>query len=137
MSVVKAGVELHELRTDAATKPEWEIPPMAGRYLALHAKLYVIDRKRLFLGSINLDPRSKFVNTEMGVLIDDDRLAADAADAILPLLGSENSWRVDIGPSGDLRWLSDTVTLGRQPARGFGQRALDWIFGRLPIGDYI
>jgi putative cardiolipin synthase len=137
MSVVKAGVELHELRTDAATKPEWEIFPVAGRYLALHAKLYVIDRKRLFLGSINLDPRSKFINTEIGVLIDNDGLAEDAADAIVPLLAPENSWRVGIGPNGGLRWQSDTETLSRQPARGFGQRAADWIFSRLPIGGYI
>jgi putative cardiolipin synthase len=137
MSVVKAGVELHELRTDAAIKPEWEIPPVTGRYLALHAKLYVIDRKKLFLGSINLDPRSKFINTEMGVLIDDPRLAEDAADAIVPLLAPENSWRVDVGPDGELRWQSDTETLGRQPARNPVQRTADWIFSRLPIGDYI
>jgi putative cardiolipin synthase len=103
----------------------------------LHAKLYVIDRKRLFLGSINLDPRSKFINTEIGVLIDNDGLAEDAADAIVPLLAPENSWRVGIGPNGGLRWQSDTEILSRQPARGFGQRAADWIFSRLPIGGYI
>jgi putative cardiolipin synthase len=137
MPVVKAGVELHELRTDAAIKPEWEIPPVVGRYLALHAKLYIIDREKLFLGSVNLDPRSKFINTEIGVLIDDEGLAQDASDAIVPLLAPENSWRVDIGPDGALRWQSDTESLNQQPARGVGQRAVDWIFGRLPIGDYI
>ncbi len=136
-SVVEAGVELHELRTDAAIKPEWEIPPVTGGYLALHAKLYVIDRRKLFLGSINLDPRSRFINTEMGVLIEDTELAQDAAGAILPLLEPENSWRVDVGPDGELRWQDDTETLNRQPARSSVQRVADWILSRLPIGNYI
>lgn len=135
--VVEAGVELHELRTDAALKPEWEIPPVVSTYLALHAKLYVIDRRVTFVGSLNLDPRSKFLNTEMGVLIDEANLAATAAESILPLLEPENSWRVDVGSDGALHWTAGATTLDRQPARGRGQRTLDWIFTHLPIKDYI
>jgi len=137
MALLRAGIELHELRSDAAVKSDWETPPVRGRYLALHAKLYVIDHKRLFLGSVNLDPRSKYINTEMGVLIDDVGIAGSAADAIDPLLASENSWRVELGPDGSLRWQSDTQKLTKQPARGSGQRMADWLFTRLPIGKYI
>jgi len=116
--VVKAGVELHELRTDAADKARWETPPQVARYLGLHAKFYAIDRERVFLGSVNLDPRSKFVNTEMGVLIENTQLAEVTADAITRLMTPDNAWRVEIGTDGRLQWRSDTEIVRRQPARG-------------------
>jgi putative cardiolipin synthase len=136
-AVVKAGVELHELRTDAAAKSEWETPPQVARYLGLHAKLYAIDRESVFLGSVNLDPRSKFVNTEMGVLVDNAELAEVTAEAIIRLMTPDNAWQVEIGPDDRLQWRNDTETLSRQPARGAGQRLADSFFGLLPIRDYI
>ena len=136
-AVVKAGVELHELRTDAAAKSEWETPPQVARYLGLHAKLYAIDREMIFMGSVNLDPRSKLVNTEMGVLIENPELAEVAADAIVRLMTPDNAWQVEIGPDNRLRWRNDMETLRRQPARNMGQRLADAIYGLLPIGDYI
>jgi len=137
LGVVKAGVELHELRTDAADKARWETPPQVARYLGLHAKFYTVDRERVFLGSVNLDPRSKFVNTEMGVLIDNTQLAEVTADAITRLMTTDNAWQVEIGTDGRLQWRSDTETVRRQPARGTGQRLADRFYGLLPISDYI
>jgi len=137
LAVVNAGVELHELRTDAAAKSEWETPPQVARYLGLHAKLYAIDRERVFLGSVNLDPRSKFVNTEMGVLVHNAELAEVTADAIIRLMTPENAWQVEIGPNDRLQWRNDTETLSRQPARGAGQRLADRFYSLLPIREYI
>jgi putative cardiolipin synthase len=136
-AVIKPGVELHELRTDAAAKPDWEIPPQVARYLGLHAKFYVIDNQRVFLGSVNLDPRSKYVNTEMGVLIESPRLAGDTAAAIARFMTLDNAWRVEIGPGDRLQWRNDTETLHRQPARNIGQRVADLVFGWLPIRNCI
>jgi len=137
LAVVKAGVELRELRTDAAAKPEWETRPHVARYLGLHAKLYAIDRERLIVGSVNLDPRSKFVNTEMAVLIRNAELTGAAADAIIRLMEPDNAWQVETGPIGRLRWRSDTRTVHRQPARGIGQRLADTFYGLLPIREYV
>ena len=134
---MKVGVELHELRTDAAAKSEWETPPQVARYLGLHAKLYAIDRESVFMGSVNLDPRSKFINTEMGVLIQNAELAVETAEAILRLMTLDNAWHVEIGPDDRLRWRSDTETRSRQPARSLGQRLADAFYGLLPIRDYI
>lgn len=136
-ALVRAGVELHELRVDAATKPEWETSPRAGRYLGLHAKLYVVDREQMFVGSINLDPRSKFINTEMGVLLTDADLARETADAIARFMEGENSWRVVAGSGERVTWRSDVETLHRQPARNLAQRVADWVLGLLPIRQYI
>lgn len=136
LAMVKAGVELHELRVDAADKPEWETPPRVARYLGLHAKLYVVDQERVFLGSVNLDPRSKYINTEIGALITHSEFAEETADGIIRLMDLANAWRVGIGSDDRLRWHSNTETLQRQPARGVGQRLADAVFGLLPITRY-
>ena len=49
---------------------------------SLHTKAFVVDDARGFIGSFNLDPRSADLNTEMGVLFDDPRIAARAARRI-------------------------------------------------------
>ena len=41
----------------------------------MHTKGILIDRKQIFVGSLNLDPRSIDINTEMGLLIDSPDLA--------------------------------------------------------------
>ncbi len=42
---------------------------------SLHAKLMAIDEKQVFIGSFNFDPRSAYLNTEIGVLPNSPRLA--------------------------------------------------------------
>ncbi len=42
---------------------------------SLHAKLMAIDEKQVFIGSFNFDPRSAYLNTEIGVLLDSPTLA--------------------------------------------------------------
>ena len=44
---------------------------------------------------------------------------------------------IRVGTDGALHWTAGSITLDRQPARGRGQRTLDWIFTHLPIKDYI
>lgn len=74
--LLDAGVELWEARADAAkiTLPDGETQLDK---LTLHTKGILIDRKRLFVGSLNLDPRSIDINTEMGLLIDSAQLAEE------------------------------------------------------------
>ena len=43
----------------------------------LHAKLAVVDRKTIFVGSMNLDPRSATINTELGAVIASPELAGE------------------------------------------------------------
>lgn len=71
--LLEAGVELWEARADAAkiTTPDGE---SQLDKLTLHTKGILIDGKRVFVGSLNLDPRSIDINTEMGLLIDSPEL---------------------------------------------------------------
>jgi putative cardiolipin synthase len=73
------GVELYELRphvnsSDTTTK------------LTLHSKVATIDRIKMFVGSFNLDPRSLYLNTEMGMAVESDTLAGEMAISILDSL---------------------------------------------------
>jgi putative cardiolipin synthase len=136
-AVVQAGVELYELRDDAADKPDWQTAPNDSGYLGLHAKLYTIDGERLFFGSVNLDPRSKFINTEIGMLVKDGRLADETAKGIEQLMAPRNSWRVGLDADDRLTWTDDAETTHRQPARNLGQRVANTLYDLLPIKPYI
>jgi phosphatidylserine/phosphatidylglycerophosphate/cardiolipin synthase-like enzyme len=42
--------------------------------LTLHTKAILIDHRTMFIGSLNLDPRSIEINAEMGLLIDSESM---------------------------------------------------------------
>ena len=73
--LIAAGVELYELRSDPAVKKR--IFYLTGSaHSSLHNKVMVFDRKDVFIGSLNLDPRSGDINTEAGLYIESPELAA-------------------------------------------------------------
>lgn len=77
--ILETGIELYELRPDAKIKAEVDTAPMVSGFVGLHAKAAVVDRSRVFIGSFNLDPRSRNINTEMGILIDSPELGQELA----------------------------------------------------------
>jgi cardiolipin synthase C len=87
-ALLRSGVRLYELKPSAATLERKEgkedkASHRAGSSstAALHAKTFAIDRRRVFVGSFNLDPRSSRLNTEMGaVVVDSPALASRVAD---------------------------------------------------------
>jgi len=68
--LLRAGVELHEL--NKVTSKEERKALKEGRIgkskSSLHAKAFLMDRNRIFVGSLNLDPRSVVQNTEIGMV---------------------------------------------------------------------
>lgn len=135
--LLQAGVAIHELRADAALQSTAvDTPPVRGRFVGLHTKAMVIDRQRSFVGSMNLDPRSEVINSEMGVLVDSVPLAtALAAEMELGMSGA-NSWAVELGDDGCLRWTNDAASLRRQPARSLWQRTQNVFFKLFPPSLY-
>lgn len=63
-------------------------------FLCVHAKTLVIDDRVAFVGSYNLDPRSERLNTEVGLLIEDETIAREIRGEIESDLRPENSWVV-------------------------------------------
>ncbi len=101
-SVLRAGVELWEARADAA-QLTLEDGTTQFDQLTMHTKGILIDRRYIFVGSLNLDPRSIDINTEMGIMIDSEALAGILADQSLRSL-PEMAYRVDLDDRNRLRW---------------------------------
>lgn len=98
---LKDGVELYEVRSRLGNSRGSGQTTRISRYgnYALHAKLYVLDRQRLFIGSMNLDQRSRHLNTEVGLLIDSAELSQETAKRFGAMTLPENSYTVAF-PSG-------------------------------------
>ena len=70
--LLKMGIKIYETAPDALSVIEDnENAPVS----TLHTKLVVIDRTQVFIGSLNFDPRSVVINSEMGLMIDSPELA--------------------------------------------------------------
>lgn len=78
-ALLEAGVLLYELKPGAYSEMAKEKKghgPGGSSRASLHAKTYMVDRRQLFIGSLNLDPRSARLNTEMGIVVDSAPLCA-------------------------------------------------------------
>jgi putative cardiolipin synthase len=75
LAMLQAGVHIYELSPTLA--PRSGQLGSFGRSLGrLHAKVAIIDMRRAFIGSMNLDPRSARTNTELGLVIESPEIAA-------------------------------------------------------------
>ncbi len=100
-ALLRLGVELHEFRPLAGDGHDWSL--LESERASLHAKTFVIDGTRVFVGSFNLDPRSFFHNTEMGVVLDDadfGRIIGTRWHETLPRV----AYRLELDETGAVRW---------------------------------
>jgi len=143
--LIAAGVELYEM------KPTGDGRDGRSRFgesqASLHAKTLVIDGQQVLVGSMNLDPRSDLLNTEMGVIVDSPVLAAKVVtwrDQELPKI----AWRVELetveaplSPAGEeerLVWVSrengeEVRHYGREPEASLWARLQAALLKLLPI----
>ena len=75
-ALLRNGVELYEMNKKLTRAQRKEKKGMGGSSKAsLHAKTFVRDREKVFIGSLNLDPRSFYENTEIGLVIHSTEVA--------------------------------------------------------------
>ena len=98
--VIEAGIELYEVRANAGNEFQSGEGPSV---LTLHTKLILIDRRYLFVGSLNLDPRSLEINAEMGLLIDSEELVGAMAVELEDAIPSV-AYRVLLDDESRLEW---------------------------------
>ncbi len=81
--LLRAGVELHELNkiTPKAERKAVKSGRIGSSKSSLHAKSFVMDRKKIFVGSLNLDPRSVVQNTEIGVVFESTAISTKVAQS--------------------------------------------------------
>nr|WP_083654844.1 phospholipase D family protein [Burkholderia sp. SRS-W-2-2016] len=148
--LLKAGVELYEF------KPNQESPRagVMGSHsrASLHAKTYVIDQQILVIGSMNLDPRSANLNTELALVIHSPELAQQVAQIFGRAIEPGQSYRVTLADANQLAYLRSIgaplsplvwtdVENGQKrtyifdPQAGFYRNALTGLFSLLPVNS--
>lgn len=139
--MLAAGVALWELQPSSkkARKSRRRRGLPSSAKASLHAKTLIFDRKILFVGSLNLDPRSLNLNTEIGVLIHCPALANFASHVYLDDL-AEHAWRLEINKASrsQLDWLDESdpeaiVRYQNEPEASRWSRFRVWFFSYLPL----
>jgi len=141
--MLEAGVRLYELKSVASAESDRSAKKstFGSSKASLHAKTYVFDRTRIFIGSMNLDPRSVELNTEIGVYCESAEAAAQVADGIGTNI-DRIAWRVELHDDGNggtrMVWIDtdangNTTELDSEPGVSAFKRAGIWMLGILPI----
>lgn len=104
----------------------YELQPQAGR--SLHAKLALLDERSLLIGSLNLDPRSFYLNTEMALLLESPALVAAVQSWLTEQLSPRVSWRLALDGRG-VRWPTGRV----EPETRWWQRLWIRLLAYLPL----
>jgi putative cardiolipin synthase len=142
--LLEQGVELYEVRSllgNARGSGETAQMTRYGNY-SIHAKLFVFDRQRLFIGSMNFDQRSMHLNTEIGLIIDSAELAQQTAARFEAMVSPPNSYALALLPRGlgtppRLVWRTEedgkAIEYDTEPARSDQQRAKARLLSLLPL----
>jgi putative cardiolipin synthase len=134
-SLLQAGIKLYEVRPDADVAGS-EFVAFSGATATLHTKAFVVDRKSVFIGSFNFDPRSVNINTELGVIIHDPTLASFFVDSFNSKLPTQ-TYEVFLNAKEQLRWRTyndgQEVTFDKEPETTWGDRFKVGIVRILPV----
>ena len=94
--LLKAGVELYEVNKIIRKEDREEKHIRFGSSKSsLHAKAFVLDGKEVFIGSLNLDPRSVTENTEIGIMLRSEEVA-EAMSRIFEAVVSKLTFRLEL-----------------------------------------
>jgi len=134
--LLNAGVELYELRPDTNMHRDWSVLASKSQ-TALHAKSLVFDRKSVWIGSFNLDPRSMALNTEIGVMIDSPEIASQVAKIMDEGVTPGSAYHVTLAKDDRLVWTAENngekVQYDKDPGTNVWERLLIDFIGILPI----
>jgi len=141
--LLEAGCELYEVRP-VLGKPEAGhsmIQSGSSSQFGLHAKVFVIDNQRAFVGSMNFDRRSLDINTEIGIIIDSPEIAREIAKRFEAIVQPANSYKLELQQAANgakrIEWVTEVdgrkVRWDSDPDVDGGKRALIQMLSFLPI----
>ncbi|WP_054303980.1 phospholipase D family protein [Gemmobacter sp. LW-1] len=132
-ALLEGGVEVFELkRSPALAESAEQLGLLGSSGASLHAKTFTLDGDRVFVGSFNFDPRSVFLNCEMGFLIRSPALAAAMSQSFDSNLG-DTAWRVTEGSEGLVWSDGHGQALTDEPGSSLPRRIALTLIGLLPI----
>lgn len=143
VDLLRGGVKLYEFRraTEVA-RDRKERRLFGSENTSLHAKSIVVDRRSVYIGSLNLDPRSVHKNTEVGIIIESEALGERLGTMFEYMTRPSISYETQLedgaqGRSNDLVWLGEEngapVRLDTEPETGWFKRFSVWFVGLLPF----
>lgn len=142
--LLKVGVNLYEFRPIQA---KGDVSPRTGLFgstshASLHAKAYVLDRSILVIGSMNLDPRSASLNTELALVIHSPTVAGEVAALFDKGVQPANVYRVTLDPAGEkLIWTTEDNgqlhTYSSDPDAGLYRKMMTGLFMLLPVDSQL
>ena len=107
---------------------------------SLHAKLMALDEKQVFIGSFNFDPRSAYLNTEIGVLLNSPPLA-QAVHTTMDENLSKYAYKLVLDANKKITWQRQTpqgpVIYTKEPRMKWWQRAGIKMLSWLPIEGFM
>jgi putative cardiolipin synthase len=139
--LLEAGCDLYEVRPVPGEPEAHGLVQSGGSgQFGLHAKVFVIDRQRVFVGSMNFDQRSLAINTEIGLIIDSTQIADEIAGRFEAITEPANSYKLALEPAAAgpaVEWVTEeggkTVKFSSEPDVDAGKLALVDLLSVLPI----
>lgn len=140
-ALLKNGIELYEFKAVGDRKPRQRLfGGSAPATASLHAKMYVVDRKSVSIGSFNLDPRSRSLNTEIALVVHHKTLAGQVVEMFEEAIAPTSSYRLSLDADGDMVWTTEedgeTETFRRDPD-AYWRKVQAFLMGMLPVEDQL
>jgi len=102
----------------------------------LHTKSFLVDGKRLFIGSFNFDPRSANLNTESGVIINSEEMGSHFAKKFTDSIEAQ-TYELFLNENGKVRWRGfedgQEVIYEKEPQSTWGQRFFAGLMRFVPV----
>jgi len=132
--LITSGAELYEIKADeVGDGNEVEDQP---ELLTLHTKAAIIDRETIFIGSLNFDPRSLDINSEMGLFLSSEVVGSQFYNMVSDSMHGV-TYHVIVNDKDQLRWVYDyqgkREVLDKEPLTSWGRRFMAGFYGVLPI----
>ena len=131
--LLRNGVKLFELQPFSRQR---RISVFGSKGASLHTKAFTVDDKTGFVGSFNFDPRSVYLNSEMGVLFEDEKLVAELRQRFQSEISPEASYRLEL-KNNVLHWhgcdAGSLQNYSHEPEAGISRRMLAALVRHLPI----
>lgn len=135
------GAELYEMKPTQRRTRQRLIGTGGASHASLHSKFYIVDRKKTFVGSFNLDPRSVRLNTEVALVIHSREIAEQMHDLFERITNPVYSYKLALDDNGSLVWSAEkdgnSVQYTSEPDSSFWRNIQAELISLLPIEDHL
>lgn len=139
--LIEHGVDLYELKPVPGKRTKQRpLARGAPSYASLHTKMYIVDRKDIIVGSLNFDPRSYKLNTELALVIHSTEIAEQVYKLFEAAISPTSSYNLKV-IDGNIVWLAEDkgqkVEYHSEPDSSMWRNVQTFFMSLLPIEDQL